>query len=468
MAFLLGTFIALRQLLDMGSSAAFYTFMSQRPRPRHFVRSFYAWLGIQFSIPIVVVGLLLPTQWLETIWHGEHRSLIVLAFVAVFMQYSVWPAVQQAGESQRKTIWVQGIGAIVVGVHLAAITLLWLLGSLGLYAIFTAIAIEYLVAAAVANKLLAYPEPLVASEADGSSAPTLRQYLQYCLPLVPYACVGFMYEFADRWLLQHYGGSVQQAYYAVGAQFSSIALVATASILNIFWKEIAEAHHNGEHARTQELYRMVSRMLFLVGAVIAGFLCPWAEELLRLILGDQYVGGAVTLMIMFLYPVHQSMGQIGGTMLYATERVSIWARAGIVFMLISIGVTYWVLASPEAPVPGLGLASTGLALKMVLLQLVQVNIVAYVIARQWGWRFDWLYQPVSLFGCLGLGWVAHSFATALAGHTWSLPAVMAVGGVFYLAFVAGFVYALPVLAGLTRERLVLETGLLLRQAIRVK
>ena len=32
MAFLLGTFLGVRQLLDLGSSSAFFTFLSQRPR----------------------------------------------------------------------------------------------------------------------------------------------------------------------------------------------------------------------------------------------------------------------------------------------------------------------------------------------------------------------------------------------------------------------------------------------------
>src|SRR5207302_5348904 len=122
--------------------------------------------------------------------------------------------------------------------------------------------------------------------------------------------IGFAYEFADRWLLQGYGGSVQQAYYAVSAQFAAIALLATGSILSIFWKEIAEAHHRGDHVRTGMLYKKVSRLLFVIGAVIAGFLLPWAQDLLRLLLGAAYVGGPSTLAIMFLYPIHQSMGQI--------------------------------------------------------------------------------------------------------------------------------------------------------------
>jgi O-antigen/teichoic acid export membrane protein len=445
LAFLLGTFVALRQLLDMGTATAFFTFMSQQQRSRRFVNAFMRWLGLQFLLPLLAIGLLFPSDWIEDIWQGEQRGLVLLAFAAAFMQNSAWPVLQQAGESQRKTLFVQGVAVVTVAIHLLAMVLLYAFGLLGLYAVFIAIAIEYLLAALAVRFRLELGDAV-------PSEPRWRQYLAYCLPLIPYAWVGFAYEFADRWLLQNFGGSVQQAYYAVSAQFSAVALIATTSILNIFWKEIAEAHHRGDTARTGMLYRKVSRLLFLVGAAIAGFLLPWAEDLLQLMLGAAYVGGATTLAIMFLYPVHQSMGQIGSTMLYATQRVSIQVGVGIVFMLLSIVTTYFVLATPNAAVPGLGLASTGLAMKMVAIQIVQANLIAFIVTRIWSWSFDWLYQPVSLLGCLGLGWLAHLIVTAVAG---SLPAplVLGFGGVVYLVLLGAFVYAMPWTAGLSRAEL---------------
>lgn len=454
MAFLLGTFLGVRQLLDMGSSAAFFTFLSQRPRSKGFVRSFLVWLALQFFIPVCVVGLLFPSQWVATIWQGEQRGLVLLAFAAAFMQHSVWPVIQQAGESQRQTVWVQGVGLVVAVAHLLAVLVLWWSDMLGLYAIFVAIALEYLLAAIVAQKRFFYAPASADDLAVVGGTSVLRRYLRYCLPLIPYSWVGFAYEFADRWLLQNYGGGVKQAYYAVGAQFSAVALLATSSVLRIFWKEIAEAHHQGDHVRTGMLYQKVSRLLYLVGAMIAGFFIPWAEDLLRLFLGAAYAGGATTLAIMFLFPIHQSMGQIGGTMLYATERVSIQVVTGIFFMILSMGASYFMLAPGDAIVPGLGLASEGLALKMVVMQIISVNVVAFIIARTWGWSFDWGYQLVSLLGCVVLGWVAKSVVFGLVGYgDLVLAFAMSLAGLLYLLLMALFIYALPWLSGMTRHEL---------------
>lgn len=60
MNFLLGSFAAASSLLEMDTSSAFYTFISARARgPRLFVL-YGGWLGLQFIVVLVVVGLLTP------------------------------------------------------------------------------------------------------------------------------------------------------------------------------------------------------------------------------------------------------------------------------------------------------------------------------------------------------------------------------------------------------------------------
>ena len=458
MAFLLGTFLGIRQLMDMGSSSAFFTFMSQRPRSKRFVLSYFAWLALQGLIGMCVIGLIFPDRWISVIWHGENRGLVLLAFLAAFMQNSVWTVVQQTGESQRLTVRVQSAGVAVVGAHLLAVILLWRLGILGLYAIFVAIAIEYFLATIVLLGGHTIPPIGESDTADGSPEPQFREYLRYCLPLISYSIIGFAYAFFDKWLLQRHGGSVEQAYYAVGAQFGAVALLATSSILRIFWKEVAEAHHRGDHTRTENIYMKVSRLLFHIGAIIAGFLIPWTRDLLGLILGTAYVGGTATTAIMFLYPVHQSMGQIVTTMFLATERVSIQVFIGSAFMIAGMAVTYLVLAPRNSLVPGLELGSEGLAIKMVVLQVLQVNLLAYILARISKWRFDWLHQFVSLICCLAIGWLSHFLVISLAGHSRPLLMTILVGGALYLGSMGMLVYTMPWLTGLTRNEFISVVG----------
>jgi O-antigen/teichoic acid export membrane protein len=463
MMFLLGTFTAVRQLLDMGSSTAFFTFLSQRQRSHRFVGWYFTWLGVQFLLTLLAVGLLFPASWIELIWKGEHRHLVILAFLAAYMQSVLWSIILQMGESQRLTRWVQGVAVTVALVHFLLMALAWWGGWLAVRTVLGLMIIEWAIAVAVIVKLLRFPH---LSEEPETPKSVFNEFWHYCRPLLLYSWLGFVYEFADRWLLQTYAGSVEQAYYAVAFQFGAIAAIATSSILNIFWKEIAEAHHQNNRERVAMLYRQVSRGLFFVSAAGAGFLAPWAEDILRITLGAAYVGGAATLMIMFFYPLHQSMGQIGGTMAYATGRVAAYVKIGMAFMAISIVVTYFALASADAPLPGLGLGSLGLAVKMVVMQILSVNALAFYLSRSLEIKFDWLFQPASALACLLAGMLAYAISQTLLDVNSQLWLAFLLAGLLYAMMLLALVWLAPSLAGLRRNDLAVAVTIGLRMVRR--
>jgi O-antigen/teichoic acid export membrane protein len=448
MAFLLASFMAFRQLLDMASSSAFFTFLSQRPRSRYFVNLYWRWIGLQFLISLILVWFLLPDGSMEYIWKGEKRGVVLLAFVATFMQGVVWPIASQMAEAQRETVRAQRLNTLMVLFHLGVVLVLWWVGQLAIPLLLVAIALEWGAAGWFTARM--YQDHNSQSESEAEFTETVatvwREFWHYCLPFVPYTFLGFAHDFADRWMLQRWGGATEQAYYSVAFQFSAVALLATSSILRIFWKEIAEAHHRRDNAKVEQLYFKVSRGLYFVGAVVAGGLMPWTSEIIKLTLGKDYYGGALTLMLMFLYPVHQSMGQIGGTMLYATGHTRIQVMLGLVFMATSLAGAYFMMAPSDAIIPGLALASQGLAYKMVIIQFVQVNIVAWAIARVFKWTYDFGYQIVSLSIALTIGWLVKTLVTGWLEA--STITVMMLAIPIYIALIASVLYYMPGLAGI--------------------
>ncbi len=450
MMFLLTTFVGFRSLLDMGTSTAFFTFLSQRQRSLHFVGWYFAWLGVQFFIPFLAIAFLFPEEWIELVWKGEERSLVIIAFVAAYMQSVFWATVLQMGESQRLTRWVQVVAVLTALIHLFMMVWAFWGGWLTVRWILLLTAIEFSVAVAVTVNRLHFP--LISEETDSLKV-VVNEFCRYCFPLIPYAWLSFAYLFTDRWLLQNYSGSVQQAYYSVADQFASIATLATVSILNIFWKEIAEAHQQNNHERVTLLYRQVTRGLFFVAALVAGFLAPWAEDILRMTLGAAYVGGTATLMIMFFNPLYQSMGQIGAVMAYATGRVAAYVKIGMVMMALSIIMTYFVLANAESPLPGLELGSVGLAGKVVVIHIISVNAFSFYLARCLGVKFEWLFQPLAILVCSCAGLIVYSLSRALMVN-YGVFAQLVTAGIFYMVLTALSLYALPFLVGMSRSGLV--------------
>ena len=431
LAYLTGLFSSVRQLLDLGTSSAFFTFLSQNQPTSFFVNSYYLFLAFQYCICLVIIELVNRTSAGSKIWLGEESEIVQLAFTAVFFQGTVWSVVQQAAESQRRTIWIQCISVGTSLVHASSLFVLFKFLKFGIEKIFAVQSILYLIASLISQVGFKYINDIGSLKLRERVVEIWKKYWRYCQPLVFYSIVSFGYDFLDRWMLQTFSGSTEQAYYLISTQFSSVALVATVSILKIFWKEIAEANKTGNLQRIKILYRRVSRTLFLTGSTLACFLSPWSTEIVKIVYGENYSQSSSTMAIMFFYPIHQSMGQIVGIMLLATEKVNAKVRIGLVFMIISMIASYILVAPPSALVPGMGLGAIGLAIKMCAMQVLQVNIIAYYIAKEWKFEFEWKYQITTICCLLFLGFSTKLCVSFVISQ--HLPSVLSM-------LISGFIY----------------------------
>lgn len=435
--FLLGSFAAVIQILDAGTTSAFYTLMSSRRRTPLFFAAYFAWtFGVQFGGTMLVVGLLLPKGAIARLWLGHDRASVLLAFAASFMVAQTWNSVAQMGEAARKTAAVQLAASGQALVHLALIVAAIEMKWLSVTAVLWLITLEYLATAflfgprMMRHHLGGEPEPLGA---------ITKQFTAYCKPIVVYCLVTFLYQFADRWLLQRFGGSVQQAFFAVGQQFAAISLLATTSIVNVFWKEIAEANEKGDHERMRAIYGSVRRVLYFGAAAISCALIPYSREILRWTVGDKYESGALCLALMFLYPIHQALGYIQGTFYLATRETTRYTLVGLGMMIVSIPTTY-LMVGP------LALGAVGVAVKMVVLQVLGIAAQMVLLKRSHGFGYDYGYQAavIALLLALAFG-IKTAFTFAIAN-----PFVVALlGGIVYAAIIGVFVWRKPSLAGLS-------------------
>ncbi len=450
--FLLGSFTAVNQFIDLGSSTAFYTFLSHRRRGRTFFALYFGWLAVQFLVTSGIVMNVLSALLVDRIWVGHQRAVIWLAFGASFVTTQVWGVVSQLGEARRKTVAVQTVAVLQAALHAVLVALGVRGGWLTVPLVMWLLIGEYLLLIAVIAPLLVRENLTASPAAPETLSGVLREFVQYCRPLVAYATVSCLYLFTDRWLLQRFGGAQQQGFFAIGQQFAAISLIATASILRIFWKEIAEAYERHDHQRIKRLYETTSRGLYVVGAWMSGWLIPYSREILLWTVGPAYEAAWPVLALMLLYPVHQSMGQVRGAYFYATRATTDYTRIGLIMMGLSILVTYVCLAPPSARWPGLGWGAVGLAAKMVGLQIIGVSLQARVIARTWGFAHDHGRELSVLALWCGLGW-AGKWIGAAAVHLLALGserAVVLIGGGLYLAASLGVFFVAPAVMGLTR------------------
>lgn len=457
LTFLMGSFVAIRAAMDMGTSNAYFTFLSQRIRPLKFHLVYFCWQAMQFIFTLGMVTFILPSSIFEKIWLENSREIVVLAFLAAFMQQQVWQTVSHIGEAERKTIKIQLMNIGVAVFYFAAVLAILEEEIMTVENVLVLLIFQYIGATIFAYWILRERKtgPI---EADLSLGELGREYWKYCRPLILVSLIGFLYDFFDKWLLQKFGGSSQQGYFQVANQIAAISLLATTSILKIFWKEIAAAWSEADFKRVATLYHKVSRGLVTLSAIITGFLVPWSRQIVLTFLGPAYEDSWPVLAIMLLYPIHQSLGQVGGTMLLASGHTNKNLGLAIFFSLVAVPVSYLALAPHSGVlVPGLGLGAVGMAAKMVLLAMISANVQAWVIARYNGWSFDWKYQMFGIPLMLGLGYLANT----IVSFSWELDKsninelIMPFGiaGIIYTAFVLSVLLIFPWLIGSTRSDL---------------
>lgn len=450
-AFLLGSFSAILHLVDMGTSGAFQTFISEKNQGKKFILSYLLWQFTQFLFVFLVIVIILPEKWLIQIWLNQEIDLVCLAFTAIFMQQQVWRTFVHVGEASRLTHKVQLLNIAIAGVHFSLVIVSLVMQWLSVQLVFYFIFFEYVIFIFMAYRvqLFSFSEE---KSFDGRS--TLRGYMLYCYPLVIGAILSFGYLFADRWMLQSFGGAREQGLYEVGYRMGAAAMLVTAALLNIFWKEIAEAKENRNWQLMQTLYRKVSRLLFTMGAIIAGFLIPWSPKIIQFILGKPYDHGAPVLVVMLIFSVFNSVAQVNSSMLLATSKTKAHLVLGSVLMIANFPIAYFLLAPKSMVIPGLEMGSLGLALKMVLHIVFHVNLLSWWIARDNKWKFDWFYPLVALGVSVVLGFISFESSMFLSGFLSLNIFVTGILALFlYVALSGIMLFSMPWLIGFSHEEI---------------
>ena len=454
MAFLLGTFLGVRQFLDMGTSSAFFTFLSQRRRSWSFIRDFIVWLALQFLIPVIIIVLLFPDRWITNFWHDSQRSLVACAFIAVFAQSTLWPIAQSLAESARKTVFVQKIGVITAALHLLAATVFFVTGVLNLYAIFIAIFVEYIVVFYLVVRNYHLED---SSDVHAAPEPAIADYVKYCVPLVPLFIFGAAQEVVDRWLLQSYGGSISQGYFAFSYQIAGMAVLFISAIVRIFWKEIAEIFHSGDQTQLTDLFNKVLRITRVIAGVVAGFIAIYASEIIRITAGPAYKGAYLTMGILSVYVAYMAVGQIYSTLLMATGKVKVVSYMGSSLSLLSAVMAYVMLATEFGRSVGFANAAENIAIKMLAVEFIASIIYSFIVYKIWAISFSSGVQFFCIVFGLGIAWLSRNSLLYLISAEHNLILIIS-GFSIYLLASGSVVYMAPKFFGLREGDLPWKTA----------
>ena len=448
--FLLGSFTSLITLLDMATSSAFYTFISKKKRGAIFFALYGFWLMFQMFFMLSLIKFM-PESVKNSIWVGQEDQLVIIAFFASFSMRKLWQFSTQLGESERDNIRIQIRNLTLILFYGLAIVIFGYFEKLSIQGLLVLNGCLYLFFS-VAYIVKIFNINLLDNQATEKPKEIFLEFKNFCYPLLPYTIVGFFYSFLDLWLLQIFGGSIEQGYYAVGLRFSSIILIVTTSITQIFWKEISDLIEKKEDLKVAILYEKTSQIFFVTSMILSAFLIANTNEIILVTLGENFEPAIIPTSLMFFYSVHQSWGNLTGTMLLSTENTKMLSKIGIYHMVLSMFFLYFLIAPNSTLIPGLELGSLGVALKMVLGNIVFVNFSAFFVAKILKSNFNWKHQffcvPILIISLLSKGLSTIFINQFFKGISYSFGFI--VSGSIYLVIILIIIMKYPYIVGLKK------------------
>jgi len=452
-SFLSNFFSRVVNFLDMGTSIGFYTKLSQRQRDFGLVSFYLVFTGIVSFLLLIFVGFINVTGAYTTLLPDQKLFYIYLAAIWGILTWFV-QIVNKMADAYGVTVSTEIARIIQKGLGLVLILALFFMNQLNLthfffyhyfILIFLALAFIWVMERNGYTLRQSWKLPLEKIKAY------TKEFYNYSHPLFLLGVVVLIVSILDRWMLQMFGGSVEQGFYGLSYQIGAVCFLFTSAMTPLITREFAIAFGEKDLREMARLFRRYIPMLYAIAAYFACFIAVQADKVTFIMGGGKFQQATLAVMIMAFYPIHQTYGQLSGSVFYATGQTALYRNIGITFMLIGLPVTYFLIAPGH--MLGLNAGATGLAIKMVAIQIVGVNVQLYFNARLLKLRF-WRYighQIVSVACLLGVAAISMFVIDKGIGLHDRVVLSFILSGMLYTLMVGAVGYVQPVLFGLQRQ-----------------
>ncbi|MFC1822595.1 lipopolysaccharide biosynthesis protein, partial [Thermodesulfobacteriota bacterium] len=367
--------------LEMGTSNCFYMKLSQRNQDFGLVSFYLSFTCLMSILFMVFVGGAFAIGANTMLWPGQIPFYIYLA--AIWGILSWWIQIlNKVTDAYGVTVSSEIAKTIQRGIGVVFILALFLANQLNLtnyfiyhYFILLFLGMGFIVVLERTGHIFRQSWKLSVTQIKAYT----KEFYNYSHPLFVIVLFALIVGIMDRWLLQFFSGSVEQGFFGLSYRIGAICFLFTSAMTPLITREFAIAFHEKDIAEMASLFRQYVPRLYSIAAYFGCFIAVQARSVTYILGGEAFQHAMLPVMIMAFFPIHQTYGQLTGSVFYATGQTFLYRNIGITFMLVSLPVTYFLIAPPENF--GLGLGATGLAIKLVVLQFINVNIRLFFNSR---------------------------------------------------------------------------------------
>lgn len=275
----------------------------------------------------------------------------------------------------------------------------------------------------------------------------IKEFYDYSSPLISYSAISMGVGIFDLWLLQKFAGSIQQGFYGISFKISAICFLFTGALAPLLMREFAIAFNFSDISKMRNLFNRYVPLLYTIAALISVFISIQSSQVSILFGGSEFNNAAMPIAVMALYPIHQTYGQLSGSVFFASGQTRLYRNIGIITLLLGVILTFFLLAPTR--LLGLHLGSLGLAIKMVTIQFISVNIQLYFNAKFLAVSF-WKYLIHQLIIIIILGVIAYFSKVILEFMLQYSLLSFFLSGILYVVISAAVIYFFPQLIAVSR------------------
>lgn len=380
--YLLEVFSQIINFSSAGSSTALLVKVSQRQNEPKLVKFYLYFLSLIFLINFVLIGLVYWFQFEDTIFLNISNQVVLITFFIAFTIF-INTILRQLNDAFGFTSVAEYVFSIQKILSIFIISFLYYFNYLNFF-IFLIYSLSIsLVSIIFWNYNLSSNDKSIFRKSIKINFIDFKTYFKefyiYCNPLLVHSLVVLTLLVGERWLLQNYGGSVEQGYFGLAYKIGAAIFIVCGALTPIFNREFSISWANQDIEKSKHLFFTLVPSFFSISAVIAIFFCLNSDIVVNLFAGDSFKNSSQVVALMVLYPIHQTYGQLLGTIYFSTDNTAKFRNVNVFFNLIGILLAFYLIAPKE--MFGLDLGSKGLALRLLITQFLITNYYLYFCTK---------------------------------------------------------------------------------------
>lgn len=456
----MNTFVSLVVLANLSASNAMVAKFSKRNEEIGILRfylKFYAVMAIVLNIGLAITSKI-PAVFDS--FGGQTLLVVLLALDANIVNKLLTDTVSMydASAISRFPAVLQMLLKILLSVAVVityALRILNLEVFFGCMLVFTGGIVLWLLVELFRDNKERYPQQL-----DAGTKAYLKEYAVFCKPLVFATIFSQVVVIVMNTALMNFGGAAEQADFGVAWQLNTMVGYVFVPYAELMKREFAMLTTDPQKMRDR--FHQSYKLMFWITSYFAVFIGIFSKYLLSIVFGDNFANAIVVTILIMYYTIYQSVGQLMGAYMIATEKTRLQAITTVIGQVLTLACVF-LFQIPNFIWPK-GLGSSGIAWNYLVVNIITNVILVTIIAGHLGISRirENLIQLPAIAICSGTALVCYWLVAQIPGSGILMMLVrVLVGGLAYTAVIGGVIYGRPDVIGMSRESLQNKVGAIL-------